>query len=95
MRQRLVRLPPEVQELVRSLHPEQKRRIRAALDGLLTEPGAGKALKGDLAGWRSLRLGRFRIVYRATRSTIDVAALGPRSTIYLDAARITRSKRKA
>ena len=94
MRARFVRLPGEVQQLVRSLHPEQKRRVRTALDRLLSEPDAGKELKGDLGGWRSLRVGRFRIVYRATRATIDVAAIGPRSTIYLDAARLMRAKRK-
>jgi mRNA-degrading endonuclease RelE of RelBE toxin-antitoxin system len=94
MRPRLVRLPAEVQQTIRSLHPEQKRRVRTALDRLLSEPEAGKELKGDLEGWRSLRLGRFRIVYRATRMTIDVAAIGPRSTIYLDAARLTRASRK-
>jgi mRNA-degrading endonuclease RelE of RelBE toxin-antitoxin system len=93
MRRRVVRLPPEVLASVRALHPERKLRIRNALDRLLAEPDAGKELKGDLAGWRSLRLGRLRIVYRATRTTIDVAAIGPRSTIYLDAARLTRAKR--
>lgn len=94
MRPRLVRLPTEVQQSIRSLHPDQKRRVRTALDRLLSEPDAGKKLEGDLGGWRSLRLGRFRVVYRATRATIDVAAIGARSTIYLDAARLTRAKRK-
>jgi mRNA-degrading endonuclease RelE of RelBE toxin-antitoxin system len=90
MRERSVRLPPEVQSSIRSLHPEQKRRVRAALDRLRAQPDAGKELKGDLAGWRSLRLGRLRIVYRDARTTIDVAAIGPRSTIYLDAFRLAR-----
>ncbi len=93
MPQRLVRLPQEIQGVLRSLHPEQKRRIRAAIDHLQAEPDAGKELKGDLAGGRSLCLGRYRIVYRATRTTIDIAAIGPRSSIYLDAARLTRRKR--
>lgn len=93
MRTRFVRLPAEVQQSIRSLHPEQKHRVRTALDRLVAQPDVGKELKGDLAGWRSLRVGRFRIVYRATRSTVDVAAIGPRSTIYLDAARLARSKR--
>ena len=94
MRQRVVRLPLEVQQAIRSLHPEQKRRVRTALDRLLSEPGGGKELKGHLSGWRSLRLGRLRIVYRATRATIDIAAIGPRATIYLDAAQLTRAQRK-
>jgi len=94
MPQRLVRLPPEVQRTVRSLHPEQKRRMRAGLDLTQTKPEAGKELKGELAGWRSLRIGRLRIVYRVTRTTLDVAGIGPRSSIYLDAARLARAGRK-
>jgi mRNA-degrading endonuclease RelE of RelBE toxin-antitoxin system len=94
MRQRVVRLPTEVQQTVRSLHPDQKRRVRAALDRLQTEPEAGKELKGDLAGWRSLRIGRLRIIHRVTRTTLDIATIGPRSSIYLDAARLTRAERR-
>lgn len=94
MPQRLVRLPPEVQGTVRSLHPEQKRRVCAGLDLLQTKPEAGKELKGDLVGWRSLRIGRLRLVYRVTRTTLDVAGIGPRSSIYLDAVRLARAGRR-
>lgn len=90
MRERAVRLPADVQETVRALHPELKRRVRVALDLLRTSPDSGKALRGELAGWRSLRIGRFRIIDRETPSRIDVAAVGPRASIYLETIRLLK-----
>jgi mRNA interferase RelE/StbE len=87
MRARGVRLPKEVEQVIRSLHPDLKRRVRAAVDLLCTDPEAGKALKGELVGWRSLRVARFRIVYREARRQIEVAAIGPRASIYLETIR--------
>lgn len=72
------------------MHPDLKRRVRIALDEIRTTPGSGKALRGDLAGWRAVRVRRLRIVYREARRAIEVAAIGPRTTIYLDAARRVR-----
>jgi plasmid stabilization system protein ParE len=69
------------------MHPELKRQVRAALDRLRTAPKCGKALMGELAGWRSLRVGRLRIVYREAARAVEVAAIGPRSAIYLELAR--------
>jgi mRNA-degrading endonuclease RelE of RelBE toxin-antitoxin system len=60
------------------------------LEVLRTQPDSGKALKGELAGWRSFRVGRFRIVYRPLASRIDVAAIGPRASIYFETARLLR-----
>jgi mRNA interferase RelE/StbE len=90
MRGRGVRLPRDVEAVIRSLHPDLKRRVRAAADLLCADPEAGKALKGELDGWRSLRVGRFRIVYRESRRQIEVAAIGPRAAIYFEAARRLR-----
>jgi mRNA interferase RelE/StbE len=87
MRTRGVRLPNDVQQLIRSLHPDLKRRVRAALELLCANPEAGKALKGELEGWRSLRVGRLRIVYREARKQIEVAAIGPRASIYFETTR--------
>jgi mRNA interferase RelE/StbE len=87
MRPRGVRLPNDVQRLIRSLHPDLKRRVRAAVDLLCVNPEAGRALKGELEGWRSMRVGRLRIVYREARKQIEVAAIGPRASIYFETAR--------
>jgi mRNA interferase RelE/StbE len=87
-----VRLPPEVQETIR-LHPHLKRRVRAALDSIQASPNSGKPLKRELNGWRSFRVGRVRIIYRETHTVIEVGAIGPRASIYLDAARQLAKKR--
>ena len=87
MRARGVRLPKDVEQVIRSLHPDLKRRVRAAVDLLCASPDAGNALKGELTGWRSLRVGRLRIVYRAARRQIEVAAIGPRASIYFETTR--------
>ena len=87
MRTRAVRLPKDVEQVIRSLHPDLKRRVRAAIDLLCASPEAGKALKGELDGWRSLRVGRLRVVYREARKQIEVAAIGPRASIYSETTR--------
>jgi mRNA interferase RelE/StbE len=87
MRARGVRLPKDVEQLIRSLHPDLKRRVRSALELLCAKPEAGKALKGELDGWRSLRVGRLRIVCREARQQIEVAAIGPRVSIYFETTR--------
>ena len=82
-----VRLPLEVQDAIRAMHPDLKRRIRAALDQIQATPESGKFLKRELDGWQSVRVGRIRIIYREIRGIIEVGAIGPRSSIYLDASR--------
>jgi mRNA-degrading endonuclease RelE of RelBE toxin-antitoxin system len=43
----------------------------------------GKALKGELTGLRSMRLGQgFRLLYRETEDRIEVIDVGPRGDIY-------------
>ena len=74
-----LRVPDRVAETIRGLHPTLKQQIRAALQVLIQRPAAGKALKNELAGLRSYRVGRSRIVYRlAGERTIEIVAIGPR-----------------
>lgn len=80
---RRLRVPHEVATLVRGLHPVLKRKVRAALEVLLREPYAGKALQNELQGLRSYRVGRFRIIYRL-RKDVELVAFGPRDSIYLE-----------
>ncbi len=77
------------------MHPVLKRRVRAALDHIRASPDSGKPLLGELAGWWSVRVGRIRIVYRhrSRSSLVEVAAIGPRASIYSEAVRLTRAKR--
>ena len=87
-----VRLAPRVEQYVRSIHPDLKRRIRAALEGVRIGSQRGQPLSGDLAGWSSLRTGRLRIIYRSAGKVLEVAAIGPRSSIYIEAVAIVRKR---
>ncbi len=78
-----LRVSAHVRELLRGVHPLIKRKLRAALEHIQSEPEAGKALRDELTGLRSLRIGRLRIVYRVEKpGVIDIVAIGPRKTIY-------------
>ena len=89
---RQLRVPDDVARLIRGLHPDLKQRIRSALDDVLADPGVGKALRDELAGLRSCRVGRLRIVYRVAVSVIEVVAIGPRRTIYAETWRRVRRR---
>ena len=64
------------------MHPDLKRRVRSVLDAVVVDSSVGKALRDELAGLRSCRVGRFRIIYRVAGSVIEIVAVGPRATIY-------------
>jgi mRNA interferase RelE/StbE len=90
---RKLRVPDGVVALIRGCHPQLKRKIRAGLRHIMTEPGAGKSLKDDLEGLKSYRISRFRIIYRiSSKRTIDIVAVGPRKTIYEETFRIIRKE---
>ena len=90
-----LRVPGELATLIRGLHPELKRKVRAGLDTIRTDAQAGKELRDDLAGLRSLRIGRFRIIYRiAPRGLIELVAIGPRRSIYEETLRLLRGGRE-
>lgn len=79
---RRLRVPDEVAGLIRGLHPDLKRKVRSALGDILADPTVGKALRDELAGLRSCRVARFRIVYRVTGGVVEIVAVGPRRSIY-------------
>ena len=77
-----LRLPNELLAFVSHLPPTIKIKLRHALDDLLRDPNLGKPLRAELMGWWSLRVGRFRIIYRPQELVLEVIAIGPRSTSY-------------
>jgi mRNA interferase RelE/StbE len=85
-----LKVPDETAALVRSLHPNLKRKIKAALQSILADPQTGKALKNELAGLRSFRVGKLRVVYRVKERVIEIVAIGPRKTIYEGTLRLVR-----
>jgi mRNA interferase RelE/StbE len=88
-------VPKEIQELVRKMHPDLKRKVRASLRIILSEPGSGKTLMDELSGPRSFRVRSFRIIYRiANAERIELVAIGPRQRIYEETVRILRRKKR-
>jgi len=77
-----IRVPHRIRELVRGMHPHLKRKIKASIKIIISNPNEGKALKDGLAGLRSFRVGPVRIVYRVERNVIEIVAIGPRERIY-------------
>ena len=87
-------VPGEVRALIRKLHPDLKRKLKASLKMILSAPHSGKALMDELSGLRSFRVGSFRIIYRAEYpKKIELVAIGPRARIYEETFRIVRKKK--
>jgi mRNA-degrading endonuclease RelE of RelBE toxin-antitoxin system len=90
---RRLRMHSEAAALIQGLHPDIKRKVRGALEEILAEPEAGKSLQRELAGLRSYRIGRLRLVYRVSaRRVIEIVAIGPRSVIYEETLRLVRKR---
>ncbi len=87
-----LRIPHELAEFIRHLHPRLKRKVRSALQALGADPLLGKALKDELEGLRSLRPGRLRIIYRLHGRSMELVAMGPRRNIYRETYRLLRKK---
>jgi mRNA interferase RelE/StbE len=90
MRYRLS-VPDETVDFLRSLHPEIKRKIKAALNFIASDPGMGKSLRGERRELKSFKVGRFRVIYRVTsKRIIGIVAIGPRRTIYEETYRLLK-----
>ena len=86
-----LRVPDPVAKLIREAHPHLKRKLRLSLQTLLSDPQSGKALRDDLNGLRSFRVGRFRIIYRISdKKEVEIIAVGPRERIYEETFRIVK-----
>ena len=86
-------VPKDVQELIRAMHPSLKKKVKASLKIILSEPYSGKALMEELSGLRSFRISSFRIIYRIKGpDQIELVAIGPRERIYQETFRIIQKK---
>ncbi len=82
-------VPKDIRELIKKMHPSLKRKIKASLKMILSEPHLGKALMDELSGLRSFRVSSFRIIYRIKEpEQIELIAIGPREPIYEETFRI-------
>jgi mRNA interferase RelE/StbE len=81
----------EIVDFLRSLHPEIKRKIKASLDLIASDPTAGNPLQDKLGGLSSFKIGRFRIIYRVrSKRIIEMVAIGPRRTTYEETYRLLK-----
>jgi len=75
--------PKDLRELIKTMHPSLKKKVKASLKIILSEPYSGKALMAELSGLRSFRISSFRIIYRIKEpGQIELVAIGPRERIY-------------
>ncbi len=87
-----LRIPDDLVELVRGMHPNLKKKVRISLETILSDPSSGKALTDDLAGLRSFKVKRFRIIYKIIKREVQVVAIGPRSRIYEETFRLIKQR---
>ncbi|MHB8766115.1 MAG: type II toxin-antitoxin system RelE family toxin [Deferrisomatales bacterium] len=81
-------------EFLRGLHSGLKPKLKAALQAIQLDPHAGKPLREELAGLRSYRVARFRVVYRVADDTVELVAVGPRKTTYDETLRLLRREQR-
>ena len=92
----VLRISDNLAFFIRKLHPQLKRKVRVALTDILANPSCGKALKLELTGLWTYRVGRHRIIYRWSEGkVIDLVAVGPRSTIYEETHRLIMKNTQA
>lgn len=73
-----------VQDDIPRLSREWKEKIRRAIEERLgTKPDLyGKPLRRSLKGYRKLRVGDYRVIFRIERETVKVLIIGHRSAVY-------------
>ena len=77
-------IPPHVAEIIRSLHPDLKQSIKAAIRAITADPACGEPLRRKLEGLRTYRVRRFRIIYAVDHKAraVRLMAVGHRRSIY-------------
>jgi mRNA interferase RelE/StbE len=88
-------VPKEIQELIQTLQPSLKKKVKSSLKIILSNPHSAKALLDELLGLRSFRISSFRIIYRIKPTgQIELVAIGPRKRIYEETFRILQKEGK-
>jgi len=73
-----------VKEDILKLPAKDKERIKSAIeDKLVVSPETfGKPLRRQLKGYRKLRIGDYRVVFRIEKKTVKIFYIGHRSVVY-------------
>ncbi len=79
-----IRFTPVAAESIRHLHPSVKQAVREEIRGLAADPARGHPLTSELTGFRSLRVSRYRVIYRVHERSraVEIHLVGPRKEIY-------------
>lgn len=88
-----LKIPDEIASMIREMHPELKSKIKSGLKEIIEEPHTGKLLRNELAGLRSFRVSRFRIIYRFIKKEVEIVAVGPRIRIYEETYRLLKKNK--
>lgn len=82
----LVYHPRVVSEDIPRLGPNKDRIGKSLFEKLSTQPAIfGQALRGDLKGYRKLRIGHYRVIYKVEEELVKVDKIGHRSSVYKEA----------
>ena len=84
MKKYKMRFTPEASRLISKFHPENKKKIKVALQDLQKDPYTGGDLQEELYGFKSFKIKRFRILYDINEedSFIQIYHVGHRSDVY-------------
>lgn len=79
-----VRYTAVAADSIRHLHPSIKHAIREAIRNLTTDPFLGHPLTLELTGFRSLRISKYRMIYRLHEEAraVEIHLVGARKDIY-------------
>ena len=79
-----IRATQEASRLLSSFHPETKKQLKQSLNELRRNPYIGKDLREELAGFKSLRQNKYRIIYNLNEEEkiIQIFYIGRRKDIY-------------
>jgi mRNA interferase RelE/StbE len=88
-------IPPHIAEVIRHLHPDVKRSVKAAIRALSNDPALGEPLQRELDGMFKYRVKRFRVVYVVDRRRriLRILAVGHRRAVYEELADLVRGHR--
>ena len=69
---------------IRKLHPQIKPVVKSSIEKLQESPFSGKFLEKELSGYLSIRMKRFRIIYKidANEHKVEIHYVGHRKDIY-------------
>jgi len=69
---------------IRKLHPQIKPAVKSSIEKLQEKPFSGKLLEKELSGYLSIRMKRFRIIYKINENehNVEIHYVGHRKDIY-------------